>query len=376
MRGQGMGGWPWAPIAIGAALLMTVSPARAQVHGFLLNQLDMAFYRGDEKIDCPEGRSPTVRESFLATQSPAERKRLQLPENSVEFEKKYKVDYVFDKDGRDICTDADLFDTPDRATQKLVQSKIAPGMDLDRAPANGVTDQTCAHDSFTSPEGEQGVDNQLFRAVACNTFWRGGESGVGDVLGGGGVAWVANPTIVLVRDVQSWQDDPEVVVEIAPAADKPIADAKQMLTEDASLSISDDPRYRMRARGKIEKGVLTTEPRDMVVPFNWNVKSGGEFIVRHMQLRVRLAPDGQLVGKAGGYRPIDNALGVLHVGGPGVASAAGVECASVRKTLRLLADGDPDPKTKQCTTVSTGMAFNAKPAFVFEKGVLLNPPSQ
>lgn len=375
MRGQGTGG-RFAPIAVAAALLMTVSPAQAQVQGFFLHQLDMAFYRGDEKIDCPEGRSHTVREAFLATQSSDEQKRLQLPENSVEFEKKYKVDYIFDKNGRDICTDADLFDTPDRGTQKLVQSKIAPGMDLDRAPANGVTEQTCAHDGFTSPEGEQGVDNQFFRAVACNTFWRGGESGSGDVLGGGGIVWAANPTVVLVRDVQSWQDDPEVEVEIAAAADRPAADARQMPSEGASLSITDDPRYRMRAKGKIEKGVLTTEPRDLVLPFNWNVKSGGEFIVRHMQLRVRLTPDGQLAGKAGGYRPVDNAIGILHVGGPGVAGAAGVECASVRKTLRLLADGDPDPKTKQCTSVSTGLAFGAKPAFVFEKGVLLNPPPQ
>jgi len=77
---------------------------------------------------------------------------------------------------------------------------------------------------------------------------------------------------------------------------------------------------------------------------------------------------------AGGYRPIDNALAVMHVGGPGVASTAGVDCASVRKTLRVLADGDPDPKTGACTSVSTGLNFAAKPAFVFDKGVLVGAP--
>ena len=128
----------------------------------------------------------------------------------------------------------------------------------------------------------------------------------------------------------------------------------------------------MRVRGKIEHGVLTTGPGDFKIPYNWNASSGGEFIVRHLRLRVRRTAAGELTGEAGGYRPIDNAIAILHVGGVGVASVAGVECASIRKTLRILADGDRDPKTGQCTTVSSGMNFNAKPAFVFDKGKLLN----
>lgn len=79
-------------------------------------------------------------------------------------------------------------------------------------------------------------------------------------------------------------------------------------------------------------------------------------------------------GEAGGYRPIDNAIAFMRVGGPGVAETAGVECASVRKTLRMLADGDPDPRTGQCTSVSTGLRFAAKAAFVFDQGVLVGAP--
>ena len=92
----------------------------------------------------------------------------------------------------------------------------------------------------------------------------------------------------------------------------------------------------------------------------------------YLSYRVRRKADGALSGEAGGYRPIDNAIAILHVGGVGVASVAGVECASIRKTLRILADGDRDPKSGQCTTVSSGMNFNAKPAFVFDKGRLIN----
>lgn len=344
-----------------------------RVYAFMLTAMDMSFYRGDEKADCPEGRSHTLREAFLATQSAPEQRRLQLPESAVEFEKKYKIDYVFDASGRDICTDADLFDTPDRETQKLVQSKIAPGMDLDGAAHDAPAANTCGHQSFTSPTGESGVDNQLFRAVACNTFWRGGESGVGDVLAGQN--WLGNPAVVLVRGVENWENDPTVEVEIAAAAGQPAADVKKNAASGASLTINDNPRYHVTMKGQIKDGLLTTDPADLILPFNWQVSTGGEFMVRHLRLRVRYK-DGELIGEAGGYRPIDNAIAILHVGGPGVASAAGVECASVRKTLRLLADGDPDARTRQCTSVSSSMTFAAKPAFVFDaNGVLLNVPA-
>jgi hypothetical protein len=367
-----------AAFGVASAILASASTTGPNpVYGFVMNDLGVAFYRGEEGVDCPDGRSHTVREAFLATQPAVERTRLLKPENSVELEKKYKVDYVFGRPssgiekGHDICSDADLFDTPERATQKLVQSKIAPGMDLDGAVDGRATAGTCAHDDFTSPTGEKGVDNQFFRAVACNTFWRGAATGVGDVLGAQG--WADNPVVVVVYDVQSWQDDPHVEVVIAPAKDKPQSDVKQQIVAGASLTLSDDPRYRLRLNGKIVNGLLTTESGHLIVPYNWSAVSGGEFIVRHIRLRVRRTEDGELTGEAGGYRPIDNAIGILHVGGVGVASVAGVECASVRKTLRILADGDPDPKTKQCTSVSSGMTFNAKPAFIFDKGSLVNP---
>ena len=170
-----------ASIAVAAGALCVASatapPAHAADYGFVLTKLTPAFYRGDEKIDCPEGRSPSLREAFLASRSPAERARLLKPENSIELERGYKTDYVFSADGRDICTSAPDFDTPDRALQKITQSKIGPGLDLDGAADDDhSTPGTCAHKSFTSPTGRPGVDNQFYRAIACNTFWRGALS--------------------------------------------------------------------------------------------------------------------------------------------------------------------------------------------------------
>lgn len=368
----------FAATASGGALVVATMTGSAQVqsardYGFVLSSMGAQFYQGDDKIDCPEGRSPSTQAAFLAGVSAPERARLLRPENAPELEHRYKEEYVYGPNGTDICTDAELFDTPDRILQKPVQSKIGPGMDLDGAngpaqPAPG----TCPHDSFTSPSGENGVDNQYFRATACNTSWRGVGGGKGDFLGE--LHWAESPVVIVVRGVESWSNDPEVEVVVAASPDRAPRDAHQNVIDGGSLGMTQNPRYRVKVRGKIQSGVLTTEPADLILPRNWVGGSGGEFMLNKARIRVRLNDKGELEGDAGGYRPIDNAVAVFRVGGPGLASAAGIECASVRKTMRLLADGDRDPKTGQCTSISVGLDFAAKPAFVFDKGQLVGTP--
>ncbi|CAN7586263.1 hypothetical protein LJR219_004349 [Phenylobacterium sp. LjRoot219] len=362
----------------GGALVASLSTGAGQMqptrdYGFVLSSMGAQFYVGDDKIDCPEGRSPSTQAAFLESVTAPERARLLKPENAPELERRYKEDYVYGPNGTNICTDAELFDTPDRILQKPVQSKIGPGMDLDGAiGAAGPAPDICPHDSFTSPTGEKGVDNQYFRSIACNTSWRGVGGGQGDFLGE--LSWADSPVVVVVRGVESWSNDPEVEVVIAASPDRAPRDATQKVIEGGSLGMTQNPRHRVKVRGEIRNGVLTTEPADLILPRHWVGASGGEFVLNKARIRARLNDKGELEGDAGGYRPIDNAIAVLRVGGPGVASAAGVECASVRKTMRLLADGDRDPKTGQCTSISQGLDFAAKPAFVFDQGRLAGAP--
>lgn len=367
-----------ASLSAFALLALLTGPGRAQEHrdyGYVLTRFAPAFLRGDEKVDCPEGRSPTLREAFLATQTATERARLLKPENAIELERRYKTDYVFGADGKDICTAAAAFDTPERPLQKTAQSRVAPGMNLDGAvddahPAPG----TCAHKKFAGPSGEAGVDNQFYRAVACNTFWRGAlGGGQGDALGESPL--VNGSAVMIIRGVQSWENSPHVEVVIAGSPDKAPTDVRQKIVDGGSLSMSDNPRWRTVLSGHIEHGVLITAAADLRLPDNWIGSSAGEFIMRRTRLRLKLQPNGEIAGEAGGYRPFDNVLGTLEVGGPGVASTAGVDCASVRKTLRLLADGDPDPRTGVCTTVSMAIDLQAKPAFIFDHGVLAGAPN-
>ncbi|CAN7593377.1 hypothetical protein LJR219_004456 [Phenylobacterium sp. LjRoot219] len=368
----------YGAVAGGLALLaLSTGAGQPQAnpdYGFVLSDMSLLFYLGDDKLDCPNGRSPSTREAFLESQTPVERARLQKPENAEELEHKYKTDYVFGPGGKDICSNPEAFDTPERILQKPTQSKIAPGMDLDgAASADQPAPGTCGHDSFVGTSGAQGVDNQYYRAIACNTLWRGVNGSPGDFRGE--LHWHdQNAVAVVVRSVDSWDNDPQVEVVIAASADRPPVDATQKIVDGGSVGITPGDKYRTVTRGRIENGVLITEPANVTLPMNWVGASGGEFMLRHARIRAKLTPEGGLKGEAGGYRPIDNAMGTKRVGGPGVASTAGLECASVRKTLRLLADGDRDPKTGQCASVSTALSFAALPAFVFDQGALVGAP--
>ena len=366
-------------LAVAALATGAGQPQGNPDYGFVVSKATPSFIWGDEKVDCPEGRSPTVRDAFLLSQTPAERARLLKPENSIELEKRYKVDYVYPTGGRDICSAAATFDTPDRVVQKTIQSKVAPGLDLDGAaddstPAPG----TCAHQSFTGVNGERGVDNQYFRAIACNTFWRGAGTapGPGQTLPDGvrESQLLSVATVMMVRGVDNWRNDEHVQVVLAASPDESPKDVQQRVVGGGSLSMTDEAKWRIVMNGRIQDGVLTTDPTDIALPRMWAGAMKGEFIMKRARLRLTPQPNGELAGQLGGYRPIDNIIGIFMIGGPGVASTSGLDCASVRKTLRLLADGDPDPKTGACSTVSMSIDFVVKPAFVFDGGVLVAAP--
>ncbi|MFC3174093.1 hypothetical protein ACFOD9_07515 [Novosphingobium bradum] len=366
--------WRIAAIGAGCAAIVPLlsaqtSPATS-TEAFIVSDLSYAFYRGDEKTDCPDGRSFSLRDAYLQTRAPAERERLLKPENAAALDSAYKNDYVFGPGGKDICTDAELFATPEHPLQKPFRGPVAPGMDLDGATPGHATPGTCRHDSFTSPTGERGVDNQMYRATGCNTMWRGiGEKGRGELSGPMSVG--KHPVAIVVAGVDDWQDDPHVEVLVAAVADRPPLDAKQVPMAGSSVTLSANPRYRMRVTGSIRNGVLTTDPGDFILPYNWVGASGGEYIARHVRLRLTRNKDGELSGALGGYRPIDNVIAMFRVGGPGVASTAGVDCSSLRQSLGLFADGDPDQAGK-CTSVSTALNIAARPAFVYDGGKLLN----
>jgi hypothetical protein len=251
-----------------------------------------------------------------------------------------------------------------------VQSSHAIGLDLD----GGKAGDTCAHENFQSPTGETGIDNQEYRAMGCTLEWRGKDGQGGDQLTGmrqfhSSGEWTQ---VILLRGVDSLVRDDNVEVIYANTADRPVLDNKGNFLRGQSFSVEDKgARHRNVLRGRIVDGVLTTDPADIVLTQTWG--QGGARDIRgnrtkwhYAKGRLRLAfqPDGSLRGVMGGYRPIFDVIVSPALGGAGSAITAGIDCASEMATLRKAADGVRDPKTGQCTAVSSAMRLEAIPAFV------------
>jgi hypothetical protein len=84
------------------------------------------------------------------------------------------------------------------------------------------------------------------------------------------------------------------------------------------------------------------------------------------RLQLTFQPDGTLKGLLGGYLPPFAFLDRGSSAGLGAALIANYDCASSYNTMKKLADGGRDPKTGQCTTISTAYEIAAVSAFVID----------
>jgi hypothetical protein len=319
---------------------------------------------------CPNGRRGTIRDEYLDTLPAAERARLLRPENENELARNWRA-LIFGPGGTNICSNPDLFDRP---SKKTVQAGPALGFDLDRG---GKDSDSCTHEEFVSPTGEQGIDNQEYRANGC----AGEAPPVGAVAGdrpeaanvGAGQFHASGEwtQVLLIRGIDSMVHDDKVEVIYANTADRPLLGLDGTFLPGASFTINDQaPRHRNVLRGRIDNGVLTTEPQDIKLAQMWGQSAGRDlrgvrstFDFRKARLRLQLHADGTLSGLLGGYRPIFSIIISPSLGGVGSAGS-GIDCAAAFSTLRTLADGIRDPQTGKCTGVSSAQRIRAVQAFV------------
>jgi hypothetical protein len=348
------------------------APANGEM-GFVFSDFTPPVYPGWDS--CPHGWAATNKEVFLGTVSKAEQTRLLRSENENELTAKWKA-YAFGPDNTNVCTNYDKF--PNRPLQALVESKIAYGLDLDGDAGSGTRNSdTCTHDSFISPIGEQGIDNQSYRAQGCSRSYRGPDGKDGEIVPGYKTVLAAGEftVVLLLRGVDSLVNDDDVQVILASSDQQPIVDTKQNFIQNASYHVSDNTRWRNELHGRIVNGVLMTDSKDILllrargsrgIAGRPGAGNNWEWDFMRSKLRLAFRPDGSLEGMLGGYeKPLDYMRHEIG-GGRGTALTAGIDCASRYNTFMKLADGVRDPKTGQCTRLSSAWRVTASPAFVFD----------
>ena len=91
---------------LGAPAAMAETKA-GKTYGFVLYKFYPAIYRNED--NCPDGQSFTPQQSFLSQITPAERARLERPENAKEYEEKYKYEFATGEKGLEMCRNPEIF---------------------------------------------------------------------------------------------------------------------------------------------------------------------------------------------------------------------------------------------------------------------------
>ena len=258
------------------------------------------------------------------------------------------------------------------------------GLDLDgqNSTARGkAAPNTCAHDDFKGVDGKASVDNQFYRAVGCSkSFQSTGPSNTFDteMLTG---AW---GILLTLKNAGDRRNAENVDVGIYASADPIELSPNREPLAHATYAMDQDPRFRAVTHGRIVGGILTTEPVD--VRFHWIVNNIHlERPVQDARIRATINPDGSVEGFLAGYTPVDSMYDLQYgfrsgkdaKGGPanprlisgsanGAAFVLDHTCNGAYYALKQLADGHRDPKSGQCTSISTQYKFKAIPAFVVD----------
>jgi hypothetical protein len=234
---------------------------------------------------------------------------------------------------------------------KTYDGRQAAGLDLDGR---------VSRDDFIGPDGQKGVDNQLWRAVGCTKAFneQGDPKVAAKTLFSARAA-----TLIEIRGVADRRNDPDVTVNFYAAADPVIRDARGGALAHASFAVDPDPKLRATTKGRIVDGVLTTEPVDLVINYKEQIIDAPRDI-RAARLRAVLKSDGAIEGSLSGYYTLESFYSSIEQMTQNGANLSGVNCPGVRQAIDGLADGVRDPRTGRYTAISATLGFFGAPAFV------------
>ena len=232
--------------------------------------------------------------------------------------------------------------------------KISTGLNLD-----GKTDSQ----DFTSPKGEKGVDNQLWRAVGCYKQYQ--EMNDPD-LQKKIMLSARSPTLIEVSGINDIHNDPDVTVRIVTGADPLVRDGAGNPLARASFSLDPDPSLVTVAHGRIVDGELTTDPVDLRFAFREQIIDNVR-VMRAARIKATFLPDGSLDGGIYGYSTLASYYDMIEQMTEDGADNVGVSCVGIRHAIDKYADGYRDPKTGRFTAISSAMNFHGIAAYVVNR---------
>lgn len=319
-----------------AAICAQAAPTDGRI-GYVLTERHWALYQSeDASVECPDGFNIGPREQFDAL-FPAQ-------EGVQRSEVTTRLAREGERFNRNKAAAEDPFPFHDAG------GPIAYGVNLDGE---------VSPEDFESPDGVQGVDNQLQRALGCIPIYRGPDGTFYHFSNLFMYGNAYNRWMIELSGVDSLEQDAEVTVNFYRGLDDLVTDAAGTGFVAGGTQRVDQrwgQSFMQQVQGRIDNGVLRTTPTEQTkFPWSFPGIGGGFHIFRDFQLELRLTPE-TAKGILAGYVDVEqyhhrlNRNWTTHHQSYGQLSAA-----SLYRAMLRLADGYPDPETGRNTAISAAV---------------------
>jgi len=329
----------------GAAVADGTAPPGDRI-GYVMTNLFWSVYQTeDAREECPRGFNDGPREQFTKL----------FPNHSGMTVEETQL--------RQEAETWQPTDEPDGFEFLEIEGRYGYGLNLDG--------EVGPNDFVHPVTGEEGIDNEVYRAVGCIIGFRGPD----------GVEYIFqdkaiiddryNRMMIELSGVDSLENDDDVKVMLYRGADRLLTDAtglKVMPGGSQRVDLRWGESLIRETRGKIVDSVLTTEPiAEVIIPWqNLNVPS--IHIIHDLRFQLRLSPTAA-TGVIGGYADVEAYYKqLIRNDSTHHLSNGQISGISLYKALRRLADAYPDPKTGRNTAISTSLDVRMVQVYIVHPG--------
>lgn len=309
--------------------------------GYVLTDRRWAVYETkDAKAECPQGFNDGNREEFKKI-FPEDGKQRTVMETQLK------------REGEQWHPETATYSMP----YKEVQGKVSFGLNLDgKVDAN----------DFDSPEGEKGIDNQLYRANGC----------IGGYREGGSFAHFENlfmqqsedsRVLIEITGVDDLTNDDQVTVTTYRGLESLLTDATGSAFIPGGTQRIDmrwGKRFISQAKGRIVDGTLISDAMDtLLVPWGRGITYQYQ-VFRGARFKLKLSPD-TAEGLLAGYADVNSYTLRKNEGWSTHHQSYGqFSSITQHQAMDRLADGYPDPKTGKNTAISSAMRVKFTQVFI------------
>jgi len=245
--------------------------------------------------------------------------------------------------------------------QPQVTSRIGDGFNLDG--------KVKASD-FTSPDGEKGIDNNLYRAWGCDAPWRGNGNATLDLRANDKMQDGLYTMVIRVSGNKDPMNDDNATLEIGYSPDKIVKDARGGIAVDYSYRMLQSAQYT-KLKARIRNGVVETEQVEHLHSprIAWFYDQTGDANFSKGKIRLNMSADGlTATGLIGGYRDWRELYteNTFAQDGAQQGIREHEDHVALYYALRRNADGMLNPKTGKNDGISSVYRIKAASAYVVD----------